>query len=96
MDPAWSKWRPSDPTSAHWYEIEHFDRLVAGYLAADQKDGRGRTVREFIAEFRGLTGTRKQKAVLGETGLARKNLSELISGDQLDRSRLKNAGKHDN
>ena len=30
-----------------------------------------RTVRELVAEFRGLSGTAKQKAVLGATGLAR-------------------------
>ncbi len=85
-DPAWSKWRPSDPTSPHWYQIDHFQRLVAAYIAADQQEGRDRTVRELIAEFRGLSGTRKQKAVLDATGLARKNLSDLVSGDQLDRS----------
>ena len=87
-DPAWRKWRPSDPTSPHWYQIEDFERLVAAYVAAERQEGRDRTVREFIAEFRGLTSTRKQKAVLDATGLARKNLSDLVSGDQLDRPLL--------
>jgi hypothetical protein len=32
--PDWSKWRPSDPTSAHWYEAEQFERLVAAYTSA--------------------------------------------------------------
>ena len=29
----WKKWRPSDPTSAHWYGQEHFERLIAAYIA---------------------------------------------------------------
>jgi hypothetical protein len=37
---------------------------MAAHISRDQHLGRNRTVREFIAEFRGLTGTAKQKAVL--------------------------------
>ena len=29
-DPSWPKWRPSDPTSAHWYQTKHLERLIAG------------------------------------------------------------------
>jgi DNA topoisomerase VI subunit B len=54
-DPAWSKWKPSDPTSPHWYGPEHLKRLIAGYLVQDEDNGRRRTVREFVSEFRGLT-----------------------------------------
>ena len=42
-------------------------------------------MREFVAEFRGLSGTAKQKAVLEATGLSRAPLSELVDG-QRDRS----------
>lgn len=80
-NPAWHKWRPSDPTSPHWYDGERLGRLVAGYLG----DGRQCTIREFVAEFRGLSGTAKQKAVLEATGLSREPLSHLISSDDLDR-----------
>ena len=68
-DPAWSKWKPSDPTSPHWYTAAHFERLVAGYIAHDTDRGRMHTVRELVAKFRGLHGTAKQKAILGSTGL---------------------------
>jgi DNA topoisomerase VI subunit B len=84
-DPAWSKWKPSDPTSPHWYTAAHLERLVAGYIADDADRGRMRTVRELVAEFRGLSGTAKQKAVLGTTGLAREPLSALANGSDLDR-----------
>jgi hypothetical protein len=81
---SWPKWRPSDPTSAHWYEPEHLQRLIAGYVAHDEDAGRDRTVREFVAEFRGLSGTAKQKKVLEATGLGRASLSTLRNGDGLD------------
>jgi DNA topoisomerase VI subunit B len=86
-DPGWRKWLPSDPTCPHWYTPERFGRLVAAYLAHDADNGRKRTVREFVAEFRGLTGTAKQKRVLDETGLARLGLSALRNGDGLDEAR---------
>jgi hypothetical protein len=83
-DPSWPKWRPSDPTSAHWYQPKHLERLIAGYVADDEDQGRERTVRELVAEFRGLSGTAKQKKVLEATGLGRASLSTLRNGDGLD------------
>jgi DNA topoisomerase VI subunit B len=63
-NPTWKKWLPSWPTSAHWYDQSRFRRYMAAHI-----DHRGDiTVREFISEFRGMTGTAKQKAVLAETG----------------------------
>ena len=35
-DPAWAKWKPSDPTSPHWYTAEHLERLLAAYIAVDR------------------------------------------------------------
>ena len=76
----WTKWKPSDPTSAHWYTPAHLERLLAGYIAHDEDLERDRTVRELVAEFRGLSGTAKQKAVLDATGLSRAPLSQLVKG----------------
>ena len=62
-NPTWNKWLPSWPTSAHWYDNSRFRRYMAAHIA-----NRGDiTVREFISELRGLTGTAKQKQVLAET-----------------------------
>ena len=36
----WPKWRPSDPTSPHWYDAERFKRLIAAYVAHDADNGR--------------------------------------------------------
>jgi DNA topoisomerase VI subunit B len=63
-NPEWKKWLPSWPTSAHWYDVPRFRRYAAAHIAHDGKI----TVREFVAEFDGMTSTIKQKAVLAETG----------------------------
>jgi hypothetical protein len=47
-----------------------------------------RTVRELVSEFRGLSGTAKQKSVLGATGLAREPLTTLVNGSDLDRDAI--------
>jgi DNA topoisomerase VI subunit B len=82
--PAWSKWRPSNPTSAHWYRVDHLERLIAAYIAHDADNGRERTVRELVAEFRGLSSTAKQKSIAAATGMPRARLSDLWNGEQLD------------
>jgi hypothetical protein len=82
--PPWEKWKPSDPTSPHWYEPQHLERLIGAYLTHDQDCGRARTCREFISEFRGLSGTAKQKAVLETAGLAREPLSRLVRDGSVD------------
>ena len=74
---------PSEPTSPHWYGQEEFERLISAYITHDQDRGADRSVRELVKEFRGLTGTAKQKAVLEDTGLTRTNLSALANGDGL-------------
>jgi hypothetical protein len=88
LDPSWQKWLPSNPTSIHWYDHDRFRRLVAGYITHDRERHQDRTVRRLVAEFDGLTGSAKQKAVLEATGLARTNLSVLAQEDRLDEKRL--------
>jgi DNA topoisomerase VI subunit B len=89
-DPGWTKWTPSSPTSAHWYEPEHLERLIAAYVVHDDQAGReGRTVREFVAGFKGLTSTAKQKRVLEATGLARAPLAALVDGRDFDHAKVR-------
>ena len=69
-NPAWHKWLPSWPTSAHWYDVGRFRRYMAAHIA-----NRGNiTVREFVSEFRGMSSTAKQKDVLAETGASHVSL----------------------
>jgi len=79
-DPAWVKWRPSDATSAHWYNEQCLRRLMGAYIADDEDHGREqRFVSDFIGEFRGLSGSAKKKAVLEAAGAARMTLPEFFA-----------------
>jgi DNA topoisomerase VI subunit B len=82
--PDWPKWLPGDPTSPHWYGREHFERLVSAYIGHDRDTGRQRTVRELVSEFRGFSGSAKQKAVLDAVDMTRLPLDALADGDRLD------------
>jgi len=85
-DPNWEKWRPRHPTSPHWYDEPRLRRLMGGYIASDQDHGREpRTVRQFISEFRGLSGSAKQKLVLDEVGASRLTLPQFFgNGDRVN------------
>lgn len=85
-NPAWPKWLPSWKTSAHWYDQSRFRRYMAAHIA-----NRGNiTVREFISEFRGMTGTAKQKAVLAETGASHVSLHNFFG---IHKANTSNIGK---
>jgi DNA topoisomerase VI subunit B len=80
-DREWRKWRTCDPTSAHWYEVDQFERYMAAHIARDQDQGKsGRTVRDFITELRGLARSGKQKIVLAETGASGVPLATFFAG----------------
>jgi DNA topoisomerase VI subunit B len=81
----WTKWKPSDPTSAHWYTAEQLCTLIAAYVAAERRGGRALFVREFVAEFRGLSSTVKRRAVLDGLPLAGLHLHDLVTKGDLDR-----------
>jgi hypothetical protein len=80
-NPSWKKWRPCDPTSAYWYDLPRLERYVAAVVSRDQDHSRDRTVREFISEIRGFSGSAKQKLVLDDTGMARAPLSSLFGAE---------------
>jgi DNA topoisomerase VI subunit B len=83
--PDWPKWLPSDPTSPHWYTVERVRALIVAYLADEQASGRARTVREFVAEFAGLSGSAKQKTVTDAANLTNAYLHDLARDGDIDR-----------
>jgi DNA topoisomerase VI subunit B len=83
--PAWRKWLPSNPTSAHWYDAERFVGLIAAYLSHDADNGTRKMVREFVAEFDGLTGSAKQAKVLKAADMKRAPLEALKKDGEVDR-----------
>jgi DNA topoisomerase VI subunit B len=80
----WTKWRPSDPTSPHWFRALDLRTLIAAYVHAERQGGRALFVRDFIAEFRGLASTVKRKTVLSGLPLAGLHLHDLVSNGDLD------------
>ena len=84
--PDWKKWKPSDPTSPHWYDVESLQALIAAYIAEEREGGKVKTVREFVSEFKGLSGTAKQKRVI-EAALFSPGdyLHDMVSGGEVSR-----------
>jgi DNA topoisomerase VI subunit B len=86
-DPTWTKWLPSQPTSPHWYDGPRLARLIAAHIAyAEDHAISCPTVREFVAEFRGLSGTAKGKAICEAVEASGRTLAEFYGeGRDLER-----------
>jgi DNA topoisomerase VI subunit B len=84
-NPRWEKWRPRNPTSPHWYDETRLQRYLAAHVARDRDVGRHHTVREFIAEFRGLSGTTLQRKVLEEVGCSHQSLAQFFGIEKVNR-----------
>ena len=89
-DPQWMKWGPRNPTSPHWYNESRLQRYMSAHVARDLEASVDRPVREFIAEFRGLSSTRKQKAILHELGVSHRSLREFFGADKVNRDGIAN------
>ena len=85
-NPNWEKWRPRNPTSPHWYDESRLQRYLAAHVARNRDLGQHRTVREFIAEFRGLSGTAIQRKILAEVGCSHKSLAQFFGIEQVNRA----------
>src|SRR5262249_31440865 len=85
-NPHWEKWRPRNPTSPHWYNESRLQRYMAAHVARDRDLGRNRTVREFITEFRGPSGTAVERKVVEEVGCARQSLVDFFGRERVNRT----------
>jgi hypothetical protein len=83
-NPNWHKWRPRNPTSAHWYDVQRLQRYLAADVAGDRDLGQSRTVRDFISEFRGLSGTAIQRRILEEVGCSHHSLADFFGADAVN------------
>ena len=70
----------------HWYDETRLQRYLAAHVARDRDLRRNRTVREFIAEFRGLSGTAVQRKVLEEVGCSHQSLAAFFGAEQVNRA----------
>ena len=82
--PDWEKWRPRQPTSAHWYDEARLQRYLAAHVARDRETGQRRTVREFVAEFRGFAGSAAQRKVLSEVGCSHQSLARFFGAKRVN------------
>jgi hypothetical protein len=87
--PGWQKWRACDPTCPHWYDPDQLARYAAALVNHDRDHARERTVREFLGEFRGLSGSAKQKQVLEASGMARLPLAALFDNGTANTARIR-------
>jgi Histidine kinase-, DNA gyrase B-, and HSP90-like ATPase len=93
-----TKYRACDATSAHWYSLEQFERYAGALIARDLEFRKRHpastrektTVRDFIAQFRGMKATEKQKLVLRELGAAHMSLSRFFGSEmEVNHQRMK-------
>ena len=90
-NPSWSKYRACDATSAHWYSLAQIERYAGALIARDQEhQARHRrasrektTVRDFVAQFRGMKPTDKQKLVLRELKAAHMSLYRFFGNEKM-------------
>ena len=61
--PGWKKPLPTDPTSAHHYDLAAMRKLVFAHIREAARGGRDLPLREFVASFAGLSGSVKPKKV---------------------------------
>jgi DNA topoisomerase VI subunit B len=85
-NPNWKKWGPRDPTSPHWYTGERLQRYLAAHVSRDRDLKQERTVREFIAEFRGLSSTAVQRKILAEVGCSHMSQAEFFGVEKVNRA----------
>lgn len=84
-NPTWEKWRPCNPTSAHWYNEDRLQHYMAAHVARDRDLKRERSVRDFLPEFRGLSGTIVRRKILTEIGCSHQSLAQFFGVDQVNR-----------
>lgn len=78
-DPDWRKWHVDKPTPAHWYTTAQMRALIAAHLKHDDTT----TLRQFVGQFAGLSGTQKQKGVI-EAASVGTALGDLVTDDGID------------
>jgi hypothetical protein len=95
-NPGWTKYRACDATSAHWYNLEQIERYAGALIDRDQEFCKKRatrekiTVRDFVAQFRGLSATDKQKQILRELGASHMSLYQFFGSEtQVNHQRMK-------
>ncbi len=59
----WRKFLPTDLTSPWWYSQTDLKTLIFSHIAESRRNGNGLTLRDFVRQFKGLSGATKAKRV---------------------------------
>ena len=59
----WRKYLPGDATSAWWYGVQDLERLIFSHIAEARRGGPDLLLRDFVKQFRNLSGNAKAKNV---------------------------------
>jgi hypothetical protein len=59
----WRKFLPTDLTAPAWYQPEDLKRLIFSHINLANNGGQDLTLRDFVRQFRSLSGSAKAKAV---------------------------------
>jgi hypothetical protein len=87
---SWNHWHAAEPTPATWYAIERFTDLLATLVRRDEQVGaKPRSIRDFIATFKGLTGTQKPKDVYAAAKLTAKTIADLFPDREADEDQIR-------
>ena len=89
-DPDWTKWKPTDPTSPHWYDVGSLKTLMAAEInKARRSNADQKTVAEFVSDFRGLSSTIKRRDICEAVSASREPLDAFFArGDDAIRRLL--------
>lgn len=78
--PDWRKWSVTKPTPVQWYTPDQFSAYIAAHLANGHE---ALTLRQFVAQFAGLSSTIKQKDVVA-TAKTGTTLVDLLKDGKID------------
>ena len=86
-DPTWTKWKPSQATSPHWYDAPRLARLIAAHIAyAEDHEVPCPPCGSSSPSSRGLSGTAKGKALCDAVQASGRTLAEFYgAGRDLER-----------
>jgi DNA topoisomerase VI subunit B len=79
LESSWKKWLPSQPESPRWYSVEAMSDRIASEIAYAEKRGQTITVRDFVAQFRGLSSTVKRAEICAAVDASSLSLRDFLT-----------------
>jgi hypothetical protein len=78
LQPDWTKWKPSQSESPHWYSVEAMSDRIANEIAYAEKNKQTIWARDFVGQFRGLTSTVRRAEICAAVDAANVSLRDFF------------------